>query len=245
MQSTLKKRLLDQATAPYRPTGHFNYRWARGKLYHDPIFSALVESPILPDNARILDLGCGRGLLAAWLLAAEQLAQQGDWPSETPPPKNLSFRGVELMAQEAECGNQALQPIHGKRVQLSGGDMRTADMSNTDVIAILDVLHYVPYAEQDRILDTIRAALDAGGIFVTRVGDAHEGWRFKFSQIVDLCMSYAQGHRLEQMWCRPLTEWIAALEARGFIVQAIPMSTGTPFANVMLVSSVARNQANG
>jgi SAM-dependent methyltransferase len=238
MQTNLKKKLLDCATAPYRLTGSFNYRWARGKLNHDPIFTALIEQSVFPDAARVLDLGCGRGLLAAWFLAAEQLVSQGDWSATVMPPKNLHFRGVELMTREAECGNLALQPIFGKRVQLIGGDMREADMHDTDVIAILDVLHYIPYAEQNLMLDRLRAALDTGGIFVTRVGDAGSGLRFAISQIVDFGISFAQGHRLMRMWCRPLADWVDALESRGFVVQAIPMSVGTPFSNVMLISQV-------
>ena len=244
MQAKLKRKLLGLATAPYRTTGFFNYHWARGKLGHDPIFPALIEQSIFPDGARVLDLGCGRGLLAAWFLAAEQLAAKGGWKEEVHPPKHLQFRGVELMAREADCGNRALQPIHGNRVELNGGDMRQADLSNTDVIAILDVLHYIPLAEQDQMLDHIRAALDTGGLFVIRVGDASSGVRFAVSQAVDFVISFAQGHRLGRMWCRPLADWISALEVRGFTVQAIPMSAGTPFANVLLVARVACKQCN-
>ena len=245
MQAKLKKKLLKLSTTPYRATGFFNYHWARGKLRHDPIFSALIEQCVFPDGARILDLGCGRGLLAAWLLAAEQLAAQGGRTETFNPPQHLQFRGIELMAREAECGNHALQPMHGHRVQLSGGDMRQADLSYADAIVMLDVLHYIPLPEQDQLLDRIRAALDLGGLFVTRVGNAGSGLRFALSQIVDFGITFAQGHRLERMWCRPLVDWIRALEARGFAVQAIPMSAGTPFANVLLLARVARKQRSG
>lgn len=240
MQTILKKKLLNLATAPYRATGRFNYHWARGKLSHDPIFSALVTQAVFPCGARVLDLGCGRGLLAAWFLAAEQLAARGEWLDVAKPPTGLYFRGIELIDREADCGNQALQPIYGKRVQLSGGDMRKADMGDADVIAILDVLHYIPYVEQESMLDNIRSSLGIGGLFVTRVGNAGTGLRFRISQMVDSCISFVQGHRLERMWCRPLSEWISMLEARGFDVQTTPMSAGTPFANVLLISRVAR-----
>ena len=236
MQSDLKKLLLEHASSPYRELGQFNFGWARGKLGHDPIFAALLEHRLLPDGAQVLDLGCGRGLLAAWFLAAERLAAAGLWSRTPPPPTNLSFRGVELMAREADCGNQALQPLYGERVRLSGGDMRDADMSGIDVVAVLDVLHYIPHADQERLLDRIRAALKPGGLFITRVGDAGGGLRFRSSQLVDRCISFAQGHRLGRMWCRPLADWVRAFERRGFAVQAQPMSQGTPFANVMLVS---------
>lgn len=243
MNTHLKNHLLDRACQPYKPTGRFNYHWARGKLGRDPIFGALLERGVLPDAARVLDLGCGRGLLAAWMLAAEQMSMQGEWPATSiPPPAGLSFRGVELMAREAECGNRALQPLYGQRVRLSGGDMRdfeVGEAGEVDVVAVLDVLHYIPLAEQDWLLDRIRASLGQGGLFVTRVGDAGGGLRFRLSQIVDHCISFAQGHRLGRMWCRPLNDWLAALRERGFEVQATPMSAGTPFANVMLVCRVA------
>ena len=236
MAPKLKRRLLDFSTAPYRETGYINYRWARGKLGIDPIFPALIQRAILPDNARVLDLGCGRGLLASWLLSAERLAERGEWRGNTTPPKGLHFRGVELMAREPVCGNEALQPLYGDRVQLSGGNMRHAELGEVDVVAILDVLHYIPYEEQDTLLDRIRAALGPNGLFVTRVGNADASLRFAFSQLVDRSISFIQGHRLAQMWCRPLWQWTSTLEARGFAVEAIPMSTGTPFANVMLIA---------
>ncbi len=238
MQSALKLRLLDRACAPYRPTGRFNYYWARGKLARDPIFAALVGPGVFLDDMLVLDLGCGRGLLASWLLAAEQMAERGEWAAAA-PPRGLRFRGVELMAREADCGNRALQPLYGERVILHGGDMRHADLEGVDAITILDVLHYIAYEEQDLLLDRIRAALGKGGLFVTRIGDADGGIRFAVSQFVDRCISFAQGHRLARMWCRPLPQWIGALESRGFQVHSVPMSQGTPFANVMLVCRVS------
>jgi SAM-dependent methyltransferase len=237
MQPALIRHLLDLACAPYRHAGRFDFGWARGKLKHDPIFAALIDLRLLPDNVRVLDLGCGRGLLAAWFLAAERLASTDRWPRHVPrPPQGLRFRGVELMAREADTGNRVLHPQYGPRVQLSGGDMRAADLGDADVIAVLDVLHYIPYADQDRLLDRIHAALPPNGLFITRVGDAAGGLLFRISQWVDRCMSFAQGHRLGRMWCRPVSEWTQALTRRGFSVEARRMSAGTPFANVMLVA---------
>jgi len=238
MKNKLKRRLLNRATRPYARTFFTNYFWARGKLGGDPIFPALLDGNVFSDGMRLLDLGCGRGLLAAWLLAAEKMANEGKWIAPRTPPQALQFRGVELIAREVRCGNFALQAAHGNRVALAVGDMRDADMSAVDAVTILDALHYIPHAEQDQLLDRIRAALDSGGVFVTRVGDASEGWRFRFSQKVDACMAALQGHRAPPTWCRSLTEWQHALEARGFSVQVLPMSQGTWFANALLICRV-------
>ena len=238
MKRCLKRRLLNRAAKPYARTFFTNYFWARGKLGGDPVFPALLDGHIFSDGTRVLDLGCGRGLLAAWMLAAEKMAHEGHWLAPCTPPRALQFRGVEMIAREVHCGNVALQAAHGNRVTLAVGDMRDADITDVDAVTILDALHYISHAEQERLLDRIRAALGAGGLFVTRVGDASKGWRFRFSQKVDACMSALQGHRAPPTWCRPLAEWQHALEARGFSVQVLPMSQGTWFANALLICRV-------
>lgn len=238
MHIGLKKRLIHLATTPYLAVRWRDYFWARGKLRNDPVFAALLERKVFPDRARILDLGCGRGLLAAWLLAAEQLAAEDKWADSFSAPKDLQIRGIELAAREARRGSTALQAVHGERVALIGGDMRTADIAEVDVVAILDALHYIPHPEQDQLLDRIRAALGTGGLFVTRIGDAAGGWRFRFSQALDRAIASIRSRRVARTWCRPLSEWHSTLEARGFTVQALPMSRGTLFANVLLICRV-------
>ncbi|MEN9490502.1 MAG: hypothetical protein RJA63_951 [Pseudomonadota bacterium] len=234
MNPELHTRVLDRATAPYFDTGRFNRYWSRGKLGRDPIFAALLTRGMFHDAARILDLGCGRGLLAAWLYAAEQIADEGTWPTDLPaPPRHVHFRGIELMGAEADCGNHALT-IFNRDARLAQGDVRDVALGNPDVIAMLDVLHYIDIPAQDALLDRIRAALPPGGLFLTRVGDAAGGLPFRFSQLVDHCMAFAQGHGVARMWCRPLQAWVDALSARGFQVSTLPMSEGTPFANVMI-----------
>ena len=236
MQNGLKKRLLDTAVAPYRALRRSDYYWARGKLRNDPVFAALLDRRVFPDRARILDLGCGRGLLAAWLLAAEQLAD-AEVAAALTPPRGLHFRGIELAVHEAQRCNTALQRAHGERVSLEGGDIRATVIDDVDVVAMLDVLHYIPRADQERLLDRIRAGLQTGGLFVTRVGNAAGGWRFGFSQIVDRIVASIRSRRPVRTWCRPLAEWRSALESRGFSVETLPMG-GSSFANVLLVCRV-------
>ncbi len=60
------------------------------------------------------------------------------------------------------------------------------------------------------------------------------GLPFRISKWVDRTVTFVRGHRLGRLYCRPLIEWRAALAALGFAVRAIPLSQGTPFANVLL-----------
>ena len=77
--------LLDAACEPYRNAGRFAYYFARGKLRADPVYRAILELGLLLGRARVLDLGCGQGLLAAWLRAAERCYERGSWPRAWPP----------------------------------------------------------------------------------------------------------------------------------------------------------------
>lgn len=236
MRPDLKRPLLDAACTPYRAAGYFHYHWARGKLRQDPVFTWLLEQGTLNRRNRVLDLGCGRGLLAAWFLAADQLAAAGQWPASFAVPTGIRFHGIDLHAGVCAAGNRAMRPHFGDRVSLVSGDICDADLCGYDAITLLDVLHYIPFAQQEVLLDRICAALGPGGLLLTRVGNAQGGWRFRFSQWVDLAVSRAQGLRMHSLYCRPLDDWTRALEARGFTVTAQPMSEGTPFANTVLVA---------
>jgi hypothetical protein len=114
--------------------------------------------------------------------------------------------------------------------------MCTTDFGKADAAVILDVLHYVDYAAQEDVLRRVRAALPAGGVFITRIGDAAGGLPFHYSNWVDRAVFYLRGHRLGRLYCRTLAEWQLVLAKHGFTVTSQPMSKGTPFANVMLVA---------
>jgi SAM-dependent methyltransferase len=234
MHAELKRQLLDTACAPYRAAGSFHYHWALGKLGHDPVFSSLLEQGTLKQSKRVLDLGCGRGLLAAWFLAADRLRSSGQWPVSFEVPTGVEFHGIDLHEGACQVGNQALQAQFGKQVSLVCGDMCRANLQGYDAITLLDVLHYVSYSQQDLLLDQIRAALGPGGLLLIRVGNPQGGWRFRWSQWVDLAVAQGQGHRIRTLYCRSLPDWTRALEVRGFTVSAQSMSQGTPFANALL-----------
>ena len=75
MSSAVVKQLVDKAAAPYRASGRFAYHFARGKLGGDPVFAGLLLHGLIPHQVRILDIGCGQGLLASWLHAARRVAR--------------------------------------------------------------------------------------------------------------------------------------------------------------------------
>jgi SAM-dependent methyltransferase len=225
--------LIEGACEPYRNAGRFAYHFARGKLSADPVYRAILERGMLLGRGHILDLGCGQGLLAAWLRAAVRIYESGSWPAGWPPaPKPRSTRGIELMVRDVERARLALGPV----CEISQGDIRTAEFGAADAVVILDVLHYMTGEAQRQVLRRVRSALPLGGLLLLRIGDAGGGLRFRYSQWVDKVVMLFRGHSLVTTYCRSVAQWRELLHECGFDAEAAPMSDGTGFANVLLIA---------
>jgi SAM-dependent methyltransferase len=145
------------------------------------------------------------------------------------------YTGIELMARDVVRARAALGGLNPVPSFVCA-DMCRAELPASDVVVILDVLHYVDHAAQDALLARVRDALAPRGRLLLRVGDADRRRGFVTSQWVDRIVTLTRGHRVPPTFGRPLSGWTRRLHHLGFGVQAVPMSAGTPFANVLLVA---------
>jgi SAM-dependent methyltransferase len=232
-QVPLIAALLDAACEPYRNAGLFAYYFARSKLRTDPVYRAILELGLLRGRARVLDLGCGQGLLASWLRAAERCYERGSWPPAWPPaPRALATRGIELKARDVARARSAL----GSVCEISQADIRSTAFGSVDAVVILDVLHYMSPQAQCEVLRRVRAALPPRGLLLLRVGDAGGGLRFRYGQWSDKLVMLLRGHAFVAQYCRSVAQWRELLLECGFDSEVRPMSQGTPFANVLLIA---------
>jgi SAM-dependent methyltransferase len=227
------RNLADTAARRYAAAGHFAMGYARGKLRHDPVFIAILAGGLIPDGARLVDLGCGQGLLFALLLAARDVAARGEWPAAWPPaPRPVSMAGFDVALHAIASARAAL----GAHARLERADLRAVALPACDAIALIDVLHYVDAAAQEAALARCAEALGPGGVLLLRVSDADAGWRHLLTRIADQVATLFRDRTWPRLHCRRLGDWIAALEHAGFEVSARPASVGTPFTNVLLVA---------
>ena len=235
--------MLDVATAGYRRASRFAWHFARGKLSGDPSFQGILARGLLAGRARLLDLGCGQGLLAVWLLAARRChasERPGAWPPAWPaPPELTAYTGIELNPAEVRRARAALEGYAGVHLTLVQGNICEVPYPQVDAVVILDVLHYLDGAAQEQVLRRARAALAPGGLLLLRIGDAAGGFGFALSELTDRIVALCRTGRWLTLHCRTLTDWRALLERVGFTTTAIPMSEGTPFPNTLL-QAVAR-----
>ena len=229
------RTLVDKASAPYARGGRIAGHFARGKLRWDPVFRHLLVHGLIAPHARVLDIGCGRGLLASLLRAASGEAQGGRWPAGwAAAPDDATVTGIDVMASDVAQARAAL----GDGAIFVCGDMRSVAFPAADTVVILDALHYIETVEQDAVLARVRGALDGGGRLLLRVGDAGSRRGFAASQWVDRIVCLLRGRAVRPRTGRTLAEWQSRLAALGFDVSSQPMAKGTLFANVLLVGTV-------
>lgn len=223
--------LVDAAASRYRAAGRVHQGFVRGKLRHDPVYLSLLAGGMLPSGGTLVDLGCGRGVLLAALVAAGDPAVRSAWPAEwASPPERFDLIGIEVSRRAASAARIALS----REARIEIADLAVAPIPDCRAAVILDVLHYLPGEAQERLLDRVAAAVEPGGILIVREVDASGGIADATTRIAERLMALARGDRRRRFRFRTGEEWRCLLEFRGFTVEATRMDEGTPFSNLLL-----------
>lgn len=232
----VREQICARASAYFDGADRFAFYFAHFKLKSDPLFTDVLLSGALSGCRNLIDLGCGQGLLTAWLLAARAQRRQGPWPTNWPePPVLMRTRGVDLRATSIARARAAL----GEHADFQVQDLRDADCSGADAVAILDALHFIDYAEQRQRLEHIRACLPAGGVLLLRIANASSGFSYRLARWVDRLNDFARDGRIPHISCRSVPDWLTLLRRCGFEAQAQERSSGSSFANTLLIARAA------
>ena len=233
MNSAEFRQRVNATAARYRQFGRVAESFVRGKLAGDPFYRALPDLRLIPAGSRVLDLGCGRGLLGAWLTTLQENGNEASTAGlVNPTPLLGSYQGIELMPSDAECARRAL----GHGVDIVTGDMQTAPWRPADVVVMLDVIYFLKPPAQEALLARVHHHLGLAGLLLLRVADASNGPRYGWTLLVDHLVACWRGHGFSRFHCRPLASWLLLLECLGFSCELRPMSEGTPFANVLIIA---------
>jgi len=144
------------------------------KLRLDPLCRRISE--IVPRGGTILDLGQGCGLLAN-LLAAQSARR--------------SFIGLDYDAEKiAAARRSAMAP---ERMVSEVGNILDVEFPEADTVLLVDVLHYWPPEDQQKILRKAGACLRKGGRLVMRESCQDGSAKSKAVRLAEL-FSTAIGH---------------------------------------------------
>lgn len=221
--SRLLETILARAGGRYRSTGVISSRFAAGKLRGDPIYRELLLPGVLPSGPLLVDVGCGQGLALAALAECRAAARGG--------PVFERMLGIELRPRIASIARAALA---GDAEILTGDAAQLVPPGGASVVLLLDVLHLMPRAAQEQVIARAAGALAPGGVLVLREADASAGLRFQAVRAGNWLKAIAVGNAGQAFHFRPAAAWRDRLAKEGLEVEVRPMSSGTPFGNVLL-----------
>jgi predicted exporter len=177
--------------------------FARLKLRLDPMFPRLAE--LVPDRGTILDIGCGFGIPAAWLLARSERARV-------------------VAVEPDEDRSRIAQWVLGERGAVHEGPApESIPPVQADTVLMLDVVHHFDDEALARSLERVRESLATGGRLVLRA-TVPSGPRFKWERWLEAQRVAFSGRKAR---FRSVQELEGALERAGLrTVQVEPSAAG-------------------
>lgn len=176
---------------------------SRSALLRDPIYPFLLAEEPFARAARVLDLGCGRGVLAA--LCEESGVPVGPF----------DYVGVDRSERYARVARLVLGSGPGRAVHRA--DLRDFDPPETDVAVLVDTLRFLPASSQDALLRRLGRAMPAGSrLYLREVDRAAAPPRFLATLVADALAQFLPGRSRHGLHYRRADDLRNALAAAGF-----------------------------
>jgi SAM-dependent methyltransferase len=177
-----------------------------------------VMDLLLTDQGRLLDVGCGFGLFAAYF-------------GQTQPRRRIV--GVDPDARRIGLARRVADRLGLREHTFIVGDVRDAPIEGPfDAAYVLDVMHHLPPEDQRPVLERLRALLAPGGMLVIKDITTEPHLGLLFTEALD---------RLMVGWREPLSyrhhrEWGEMLTELGFNVRIVRVPDILPYPHVVIAA---------
>jgi SAM-dependent methyltransferase len=193
------------------------YAEVRFSIFRPKLLS--VMDLLLPDEGRILDVGCGFGLFAAYF-------------GQTNPRRSIV--GVDPDARRVRLASRVAASLDLANHQFHVGDVRSAPLEGPFAAAyVLDVMHHIPSRDQPGVLERLRDLLVPGGVLLIKDITTEPHFELLFTELLDRLMVGWD----EELAYRHHKEWGQMLAELGFKVRIVRVPDILPYPHVVIAAT--------
>ena len=173
----------------------------------------------LPAEGRILDVGCGFGLFAAYF-------------GQTHPGRRIV--GIDPNARRIGIATRVAEQLGLREHRFIVGDVRSAPVEGPfDAAYVLDVMHHLPRVDQRSVLQRLGDLLSPGGSLIVKDVTTESRFGLAFTEVLD---------RLMVGWSEPLAyrhhhEWAEILTELGFRVRVLRVPDVLPYPHIVIAAT--------
>jgi SAM-dependent methyltransferase len=178
-----------------------------------------VMDLLLTDEGRILDVGCGFGLFAAYF-------------GQTHPRRSIV--GVDPDGRRVGLAREVARRLGLREHAFVVGDVRDAPLEGPfEAAYVLDVMHHLPEEDQRRVLERLRDLLVPGGMLLVKDITTEPRAGLLFTRALDRLMV---GFR-EPLAYRHHRVWGEMLADLGFKVRMVRVPDVLPYPHVVIAAT--------
>lgn len=179
-----------------------------------------VINKMLPDNGRIIDLGCGEGLLSNYLAIASP---------------NRKITGVEIAPERLVRAKKGI-----KNAFFFVGDIIKTPYPKANAIVLFHVLHHLPNRDaQEEVLKKAKNSLKENGKLIIVEVHVKPTIKYAAAWFADhfLVPWVFEKRFYTKAYFRNESDWINLLKKVGFKIKVIEATSGRPFPNIVFECS--------
>lgn len=212
-----KDKYIKKTIDLYAGLGSFERLFTKIRFWDSP-YKEFVKN--IPQKGRVLDLGCGDGLLVNFLAIKNSKVQ---------------FKGVEINKKRIAIADKGLV-----NTKFAYGDILKIKIDSPDAIILFHVLHHLPsLKDQERLLRKAYKKLAKNGkLLIVEIGERpiHKYLLTWFVDFVIVPILFEGKLTNKNFFYRKRVEWENLLKKIGFKVRSRWFDKGKVFSHVLLVA---------
>lgn len=204
--------LASQVLKLYRGLGWKTYFYTKIRWRLCPIEKIAQYVPV---PAKVLDLGCGVGMLSNYIHLRDPKTQV----------LGIDLSPTRIACAQATVGNRTgIQFIRKNALELDSH-------AQFDTVTMTDFLHHLTVQDQKELLEFLFQRLSSGGRLVIQEVIESPAWKHRFADWIDRLLNQGKISNF-----RTQKEWVKFFEEIGYRVEVHPAHKGLPLADAIFVA---------